>query len=446
MSATFEVAAFARQFSLWNAPKRARAVARTGMLDLIACAIAGRGERVAREVRDWCMAEGACDDAAIWGTDVRTSASRAAFANGTAGHALDYDDVSWAMNGHPTAPLLPAALAVAEARGASGADLVAAFVAGFEVQARIGQALSISHYARGWHPTATLGALGATVAAGRLLGLDERGFRIALGLAASQLAGSRMNFGMDAKPLHAGWAAQTGVVSAELARRGLTAREDALDCEMGIPDLYAGHHPIALPPLGLPFALLDPGLELKPYPSCRFTHRTIDAVLALRARHAQEELASIECSVDPFALKILIHPRPTTGLEAKFSLPYCAAVAWLDGRPTLGSFDDARAVRDDVQELLSRVGVREGKGEADEVSIVLASGFRATERVELARGNPQNPMTDGERLEKVRACVAPALGRERAQELIGAVEGLEKLPDVRALTRLLVPAREPRAA
>jgi 2-methylcitrate dehydratase PrpD len=412
-------------------------IARESILDTLACALAARGERVSRAVRDWVSAEGGAGTATVWGSGLRTSPARAALANGTAGHALDYDDVNWAMNGHPSVPLLPAALAVAEALGASGRQLLTAYVAGFEAQARVGQALSLSHYARGWHPTATLGALGATVAVGKLLRLDEAALRRAIGIAAAQLAGSRMSFGTDAKPLHAGLAAQAGVTAASLAARGVTAREDALEAEMGVGDLYDGSRPLELPPLGTPFALVDPGVELKPYPACRFTHRTIDGMLALRARHPRAELDSIECAIDPFAQKILIHPRPHTGLEAKFSLPYCAAVTWLDGWPGLEAFSDRRAARDDVQQLLRRVEVSDASGPEDEVRIVLRSGFRASERVRVARGSPEKPMTQEERLNKARACAAPALGEPRTEELIRRVEDLERLTDVGALCALL---------
>jgi 2-methylcitrate dehydratase PrpD len=440
VSATAAAAAFVRRLSLENVSRQVRNAALESILDTFACALAARDERVSAGVRDFVAAEGTRTECALWGSALRASPSRAALANGAAAHALDYDDVNWAMNGHPSAPLLPAALAVAEARRAGGRDLLAAYVAGFEVQARVGQAISITHYARGWHPTATLGALGATAAAGKLFGLDEAALRRAFGIAASQLAGSRMNFGTDAKPLHAGLAAQTGVLSAELAARGVTAREDALEAEMGVADLYDGHPPLELGPLGAPFALRDPGVELKPYPSCRFTHRTIDAVLELRARHPRAQVDSMECAIDPFALKILIYPTPRTGLEAKFSLPYCAAIAWLDGWPTLDSFRDERLARADVQEFMRRVVVREASGDQDQVSIALRSGFRASERVKLARGAPARPLTEEERLRKVRGCAAPVLGEERCERLIAAVAALEDVRDARALSALLVPA------
>lgn len=439
MSATAEVAAFAAGLTLDQLPEQVRRTACTAILDALGCALAAQPERVATLVRSWIADEGSSGAASVWGSPLRASTSRAALANGTAAHALDFDDVNWSMNGHPTVPLLPAVLAVAEARGASGGALLTAYAAGFEVQARVGQALSISHYDRGWHPTATVGVLGATAGVARLLGLDAAALRRALGIACSQAAGSRMNFGTDTKPLHAGLAAQAGVLAAELAARGLTAREDGLEAEMGLARLYGGAEPFALPPLGAPFALEDPGLELKPYPSCRFTHRIIDAVLALRERHPGASLAALECAVTPLAHKVLIHPEPGNGLEAKFSLPYCAAVAWLDGWPTLESFRDERVLRDDVQALLRRVAVGDATGAEEEARLVLDTGRRDVERVRLARGNPRRPLSNAERLDKLRGCAGGVLGPARIERLIACAERLEELGDVRDLVALLAP-------
>jgi 2-methylcitrate dehydratase PrpD len=261
-------------------------------------------------------------------------------------------------------------------------------------------------------------------------------------MACSRAAGSRMNFGTDTKPLHAGFAARAGVECAELAALDLDARADGLESDLGLADLYGGARPLQLGELGRPFALDTPGVELKPYPSCRFTHRTIDAVLALRERHPDAEPIALECEIDPFALQILIHPRPQTGLQAKFSLPYCAAVAWLDGWPDLESFRDARAARDDVQSWLQRVTVQPASSGDDAVTAVFASGERDREAVPLARGHPSRPLERGARLHKVRGCLEPALGIARAAELITAVESLESLPSAAKLGALCTPSED----
>jgi len=433
MSATERLAAFALGLPLGEVPESVRASARAAMLDGLACAIASRDERATRELRGFALEQGSHPRATLWGTGERVSPALAALVNGTAAHALDFDDVSWAMNGHPTVPLLPAAFALAEANGRSGAELLRAYIVGFEVEARLGQALGRPHYERGWHATATLGVFGATAASAVLLGLDTGALRRAFGIAVSRASGTRANFGTDAKPLHAGLAARAGLEAAELAARGVTAREDAFEMEMGLADLYGGRAPFELPRLDAGFALADPGVELKPYPSCRFTHRAIDAVLCLREKHAGRELRAIECASDRLGLKVLIYPEPHTGLEAKFSLQYCVAVAWLDGWPGLGAFADPRAGAADVQALLRRVVVREARGADEEVELVFADGTRARETVRIARGNPQNPLTDAERIAKVNRCLEPMLGAARARTLVAAFERLENLRDVREL-------------
>lgn len=439
MSETERLARFALGLSLAEVPEAVRVIARAAMLDGLACAIAGRDERVTRELRGFAVEQGSHARASLWGTGERVSPGLAALVNGAAAHALDFDDVSWAMNGHPTVPLLPAAFAAAEAAGRSGADLLRAYVVGFEVEARLGQALGKPHYERGWHATSTLGVFGATAAAAVLLGLDAGALRRAFGIAASRASGTRGNFGTDTKPLHAGLAARAGLEAAELATRGVTAREDAVEMEMGLADLYGGKRPLELATLGAPFALETPGVELKPYPSCRFTHRAIDAVLALREKHGGRELRAFECAAEPLGLKVLIYAEPRTGLEAKFSLQYCVAVAWLDGWPGLGAFSDSRACAADVRALLHRVSVREARGPDEEVELVFADGTRVRETVRLARGNPQNPLSDADRIAKVKLCVEPALGVERTRELIAAFERLEDVTDVRELARRVSP-------
>ena len=437
MSATERLASFALGLALDRVPESVRASACAAMLDGLACAIAGRDERVARELRGFALEQGSHPRATLWGTGERVSPALAALVNGTAAHALDFDDVSWAMNGHPTVPLLPAAFATAEAAGCTGEELLRAYVVGFEVEARLGQALGKPHYERGWHATATLGVFGATAASGVLLGLDAGALRRAFGIALSRASGTRANFGTDAKPLHAGLAARAGLEAAELALRGVTAREDALEMPMGLADLYGGAFPFELPSLDAGFALERPGVELKPYPSCRFTHRAIDAVLSLREKHAGRALRAIECESDPLGQKILIYPEPRTGLEAKFSLQYCVAIAWLDGWPGLGAFSDARAGAADVQALLRRVVVRESRAADEQVELVFADGTRARETVRIARGNPQNPLSDEQRIAKVLSCLEPALGAARARALVDAIDALAKLRDVRELARML---------
>ena len=418
-------------------PPAALHVAKTTLLDTMGVALAGSDERVARAVRALVASEVREGPASIWGTTERASAARAALANGTAAHALDYDDVCWAMNAHPSAVLWPTALAVGEAQSASGAAALVAYVAGFEAAADLGSILGNEHYAAGFHPTVTIGTIAATITAGKLLELGDVELRRAVGIASSRVSGTRLNFGTDTKPLHAGLAAEAGIMAASLAKLGVTACENAIEGPMGIAALYRGES-TGSPRSG--YALIDPGVELKPYPSCRFTHRIIDAALAIRARHPTKNAASIECTVDPFSPSVVIYSRPTTGLEAKFSMEYAAAVALLDGGVGVDAFTDARVAKDDVQRLLRQVTVTKGSGsgsaKVETLRVRFSDGAADEESVHVAKGSPSKPLSRAELANKFRMTATGVLGA-RTAAVEDAVERFESLSNVGILGALL---------
>lgn len=428
MGFTRDLVERARSIRLEGVPAAAIAVAKSTLLDTLAVALAGRAERVVVAVEGFVADEHARGPVTIWGSSLRASATGAALVNGAAAHALDYDDVCWAMNAHPSAVLWPTALAVAEATGASGAAALESYVAGFEAAADVGSVLGHEHYAAGFHPTATIGAIAAAVAAGKLLGLDADALSRAVGIACSQAAGTRINFGTDTKPLHAGLAARAGITAASLARRGVTSQKDAIEAPMGLAALYRGTIP-GSPRTG--FALLDPGVELKPYPSCRFTHRVIDAALAIRSRHPQRTAESIECTVDPFSTSVVIYPRPSNALEAKFSMEYAAAAAWLDGRVGVGTFRDGRVAEDDVQRLLRRVVVSPGTKAEETVRIAFTDGGSDEETVQVARGSPSRPLTRAERLSKFHDLAGPCLAAnaETVADLVDRIDAIDDIVD-----------------
>jgi len=432
MGWTRDLAERARALRLDVVPEAAVAVAKATLLDTLGVALAGRSERAVRGVEDFVAEDRGEGPARVWGTPVRRGAASAALINGTAAHALDYDDVCWAMNAHPSAVLWPTALAVGDSIDAAGADVLLAYVAGFEAAADVGWWLGKEHYAAGFHPTATIGAIAATVTAGKLLRLDGSALRRALGIACSRVAGTRLNFGTDTKPLHAGFAAETGIVATSLAKRGVTAREDAIEGPMGLVALYGGE---LRGGSRSGFALLDPGVELKPYPSCRFTNRIIDATLAIRERHPSKRAASITCMVDPFSKSVVIYPRPSTALEGKFSMEYAAAVAWLDGRVDVDAFTDDRVTRADVRDLVPRVVVETGKAESETVRVDFFDGDADTETVRLARGSPGRPMSDAERFAKFRACASTLIGAG-VEEVRALSQGLETMTKIRDFTAL----------
>ncbi|HKF79067.1 MAG TPA: MmgE/PrpD family protein [Candidatus Dormibacteraeota bacterium] len=454
MGTTSDIAAWVAGASIETMPPEVLAPARDAIVDTVGVILAGLDEPVSRIAAETVAEDGGAAQASWLGTDLRTTAESAAFLNGISGHALDYDDVSVSVTGHPSVVVLPAALATAELTGASGAAVLEAYVVGVEVMAALGRAIGPAHYRTGWHATSTLGALGAAVAAGRLLRLDAPRLAAALGVAVSQASGSRRNFGTMTKPFHAGHAARCGVAAARLAGRGLTADPAAIEAPLGLFDLlaYGEGHPEAVgPSLGNPYDLAAAGLSVKKYPCCFAIHRAADAVLDLRAarRLDPDEIDAVEVTAPVGAVSPLIHDRPATGLEGKFSMQYALAAALLDGGLGLSGFSDAAVGRPDAQRLLARVTVREDPSipvgpnpiEEGHVTVVLRlrGGESVARRVDQPRGAPAHPLAAGELSAKFRDCAARALGPEQAEAALARLRAIEREPDVRALVAALTP-------
>src|SRR5215470_10962923 len=287
MRATSQVAEFVTKSRWEECPPEAVATVRRAILDCLGCMLAGSVEPAARIVADVARAEGGSPLATVVGTPLRTGAVWAALANGTAAHALDFDDTNFAMLGHPSAPVLAAALAAGELATADGRALVHAFLLGFEVETTLASVINPPHYEKGFHATGTLGTMGAAAAAARLLGLDASQTRAALAVAASQASGLKENFGTMTKPFHAGHAARSGVLAALLAREGWTASEQAMEGPQGFLHVFsAGRRELgAIETLGAPWKITTTGVAVKPYPSCACTHSIIDSARELRQRH-----------------------------------------------------------------------------------------------------------------------------------------------------------------
>jgi len=419
------------------------------LLDTLGVALAGSREESARAVAAWLGDQGGRTEAVVLGRALRLPAADAALANGTAAHALDFDDVSLPMRGHPSAPLLPAVLALSEASGSSGRDILTAFVLGFEVEAKLGRAIGGPHYALGWHATSTLGTLGAAAACARLLRLDAGRTQMALGIAASLASGLQANFGSMTKPLHAGWAARSGVVAAQLAARGFTAGAEALVGPSGFLRAMSGGAELDLTPfgaLGEPFEIVAPGVGVKLYPCCYATHRAIGAVLDLRAQHgiASANVTEVCVEVNRGGLLPLRVEPPATGLEGKFSLEYCLAAALLDGAVGLSSFIDEAVRRPQALELTAIVKAAEGDEAAEfpiggyaEVRIVLRDGTDHAMRVDVPRGDPSRPLSWEELAAKFRDCAGVALPGGDVDAALRLIERLEGLDDVKGLTEAL---------
>lgn len=448
--ATRRIAAFAAAFDPASLTEAERETVARTLLDTHAVAAAGVGEPAAVRVRNHLAATGLPPGGAtLWGSAVRTGPEAAALANAVAAHILDYDDVSAPMRGHPSVVLWPALVALAEHRDLAGARLAAAYVVGFEVIVKVSRAMALRHYALGWHATPTLGLLGAAVACAHLIGLDERQTANALGLAIAQAAGTQRNFGSDAKSFQAGHAASAAVRSALLAEAGLDAGLGALDGPGGFVELCGGNL-ADLPPhvaaLGAaPREILASGVEVKKYPMCYAAHRPLDGLLDLRAEHGLSlaRVAAVEVRSSREGLVPLIHHRPVTGLQAKFSLEYAVAAALADGAVRLASFDDAQVCREAVQAFFARVtGREEGKSLFPRwvaLRLTLDDGRVLERRVEKLRGSADLPVREPELLDKARECHERAGRPIDVAAFLGAARAMH-----RGTARELMAASEPR--
>ncbi len=434
---THELARFAAGIRYEALAPRVRFMARQCLLDWLGVTLAGAGEPLAVMLKAEAAEEGGAPRATLFGGGGKTSMGQAALVNGAAGHALDFDDVLGAMTGHPTAPVAPAALALAEGRGLSGEQVIAGIVAGIEVEARIGRVLGHSHYARGWHATGTIGAFGAAAAAANMLGLDAGQTARAFGIAGTQAAGLKSMFGTMCKPLHAGKAARNGLTAATLAARGFTSRDDVFDCVQGFADTQTEtFRPEALLDEPDRFHILD--TIFKYHPACYGTHATIEACMRIADNPAFDagHVERVEVKVPPSALRMCNIPAPVTGLEAKFSLAYNAGLG-LTGKATgaLDTYFDENLDRPDVhmiRETVSVEGVEGMQPFGADVVVHLGNGLALRGAADV--GVPEaDTDRQWEKLQrKFRALTAPLLGAEAAEALIRAVGALDDAADVGA--------------
>jgi len=432
-------------------PAAARERAAAAVRDTIGVILAGAVEPAACIVQAMAIEEGrgACR---ILGTDELTSPSWAALANGVAAHALDYDDMCFVSLAHPSCALVPAALAAAELTHGSGTLLTAAYVVGFELECRLGNVMNPRHYhERGWHCTSSIGTVGAAAAAARMLGLDVTQTGHALGIAASAACGLKENIGSMVKPLHAGMAARNGVMAARLAGQGFAASEQAIDGPQGYLAVMDSQHATldsAVADLGIRWEILQSGITVKLYPSCAATHPPLGALIDMKRREGftVDQVDAIEVEVDSMTPRLLIYERPTTGLEAKFSMPFCAAAAVVDGRLGIDTFDVDRIHEPAIQSVMPRVTMRPNTAfdaaaplSQARVTVRLRDGRILTQSADGARGYPGR-LSDEELATKFTACASRTMAPSAADRAWKALKQLERIPDIRQLTELFSPA------
>lgn len=341
-------------------PPEALLIARDAAFDCVGVALAGAAQPLGKMMLEMTREEGGNPEATVIGGGLRTSPTMAALANGTLAHALDYDDMG--SFGHPSVALLPPVLALGEKLGASGREVLNAYVIGFEVAANLSAA---SHYVqteRGFHSTAFFGTMGATAAAAKLLKLDVEQTVMALGIAGSMPAGVVQNFGTMVKPLHAGMAARNGVLAALLAKKGYMGTDSIFESKVGFFSTYVGDGNYdlgkAVNGLGNPFCLQDK-LVVKKYPCCGTNHSALDSILSLMREESLsfEDIAQVTVEGLPYLSHVLLYPQPKQGINGKFSIHYNVAAAILDGKVAIDSHSDQMLHRPLVKEALAKVHV-----------------------------------------------------------------------------------------
>lgn len=451
MTVTTELASFVAESNFEALPANAIEAAKRGLLDTIGVAIAGVREPASAAMVRVLETLGGTAAASVVGTQARTSAPQAAFANGVMAHALDFDDDIGAGYGHPSAVLVPTVLALGESLGATGRDVIMAYVLGVEAWYRVARVLPRLH-PLGWHPTGIFGAIGAAAAAAKLMNLDTARTAAALGLAASQSAGLIQNLGTMTKPFHAGNAARSGIMAALLAAEGWTASTEVLEAPLGF--VFALGRAVScdvgsvVDGLGASWAIVNPGLNVKGYPCYYSAHKCIDAMLSLVREHDidSSRVESVHCRVPARVKTILFHTDPKTGLEAKFSMQFFMAAALVDRALGLAQFVDTKPSEPAIRTLMPRVhmsthptadGVDPPHDHPDTVEVRLRDGTCLEESVSVAKGNADKPLTWNELTAKFRECAMLNLPSDRVTAIELAVTALERTDNVEGLGRLL---------
>jgi 2-methylcitrate dehydratase PrpD len=429
--------------------------AKVGILDTVGVTVAGSVEPCARIL--WQAISPGAGASLVFGSADRTGALDAALINGTAAHALDFDDCNNTLGGHPSAPILPALFALADDRPTDGRAFITAYVAGFETECKLALGVNFHHYTKGWHATATLGVHGAAAAACHLLRLDAQRTATAIAIASSLASGIKANFGTMTKPLHVGHCARNGLFAALLAAQDFTANAGAFEHNQGFLDVFNGPGTYdaarILAHWGAPFDVVEPGIAVKQYPCCGSTHPALDVMLDLVRRHdlRAETVARIECWTHARRLEHTNRPDPQSGLEAKFSVQYCLARALTDRAIRIEHFE-GDAFRDPaVRAILPRVQAAAydtTQFPADqhfgaEVKVTTTDGRVLSGKIDEALGRTSaHPLPTDRLREKFENCVTRVLPGSRATALADMIERLETVSDMRALSALLVsPAR-----
>jgi 2-methylcitrate dehydratase PrpD len=448
MDVTARVAQFVAETRYDKLPAEAVATAKEALLDCLGVTLAGSKEESGKICGEIARQERAREESTVLGQGFKSSALQAAFANGTAAHALDFDH-SFTLGGQPTAPIIPAVFSLGESLRASGRQLLEAYVAGFEVTGKLVRSVRGSNE-EGWHAPGIFGVFGASAACAKLLSLDASQVQMALGITASMASGVVANFGTMTKPLHVGLAARNGVLAAKLAQRGFTANAQAIEGEVGFYESFYRGMPgevRVLEELGNSYELVTSGIKIKPYPCGGLTHPAIDAALELRAQHGitPEMVESVTVDVQGHTYNRIIFRVPETGLQGKFCMPYLLARAIADAKVSLDAFTDA-AVRDqNILRLAKKVEMRldenlkssDASSRPARVTVRLKNGQSHSCYVEHAKGSREVPLTADNLKAKFMECACQAIDQSSAERAMEYIERIETLDSIASLCELL---------
>jgi 2-methylcitrate dehydratase PrpD len=446
---TDTLARFVAEADFANISEKVLTNAKMHILDTLGAALVGVTTDTAAIAFDYCKRMGHSDESTIWGTNQKSSAPMAAFVNGLLGHAIDFDDWDAFIHaGHPTCMVAAAALSLGEVIGSSGKDLLKAYALGIEILTKIA-ANAPNVQDRGFHSTPVLGSIGAAVACASLMRFGGEKIKATLGIAASGAGGIHRQQGSMVKPFHAANAARNGVEAALLAEKGFTADAAIIEAPRGFCDTFFGpgtcNYEKMITDLGQPYFLESPGLGLKLHPCSAPQFLAADAALHLKREHNIRfaDVAKMEVSIPPMRYQRHYHPEVKTGLRGKFAINYVVALAFLDGKLEIDAFTDAKANEPEVQDALSKVRVIVDEtipepGPYCPVSVELKDGRRFNYTARIAKGHPQNPMTEEEVLDKFRSNAKSVISEAQSAELVRDVQHLETIGSVRKLIELLV--------
>lgn len=432
-----------------NLPEQAIYWAKVATIDTIGVLLAGAKEPCAEIVKRILGFDKTSEGPSlVFGGSRRVRSLDAALINGTAAHALDYDDTSKTMSGHASAVIVPAVIALGEETGANGREAIEAYVAGFETGTAIGKGVNFYHYEKGWHPTSTLGIFGATAACSRLLKMSDEQLATALSICVSLAAGVKANFGSMTKPLHVGAASRNGLFAALLAKEGFTASGDAFEQSQGFFELFNGSGNYDAGKItanrGNSLDILEPGISIKQYPCVYSTHAAVEAAILLCSKSALNREHIVDVEVCMHQRRLLPHTtRPaTSGLNAKFSLPYIIARALIDGRLKIEHFEGEAYADPAVHALMNKIRTTphfdNHKDFSGSVTVTLKDGTQRSEYVNAPRGRgPESPLSDEDLKLKFEDCASRLLPVKKVESLYRNLKELENVDAITKMTSLV---------